>query len=102
MVGGLATLIENNNLVQDFSNRRIDAFPGERRQRSAIGVREDGTVILAYSFCSLSNMAEIMNNLDCTDAANLDSGRSRAFWHKDKYYKKSSEPMYGVLVGVRR
>ena len=49
-------------------------------QRMAIGVKKDGTVVMAGASCDLQGLGRIMQALGCETAMNLDGGSSRALY----------------------
>ena len=49
-------------------------------QRMAIGVKQDGTVVMASATCDLQGLGKVMQGLGCVTAMNLDGGASRALY----------------------
>lgn len=66
--------------------------------RSAIGVKKDGTIILATtSGATVQNWAEIMRQLGAYQALNLDGGASSGLYVNDKYMSRAGRELSNVL-----
>lgn len=99
-VGGLASLVKEGRAVHDFSNRKIRSRA--IRERIAIGVRENGTGVIACATSRIKDLAEIMEKLGCEEAAAPDGGGKRLFYYGDKVLKRPEENIAGVIIGYKR
>lgn len=108
-LGGGPRLLPEQTLIQegflDFANGRIIRDSLASRQpnaRSAVGITQDGTIVLAMvaqkpeanttSGMSLQALATFLNTLGVEKAMNLDGGSSSAFYYKGKtFYGKVNE-----------
>ncbi len=50
--------------------------------KMAIGVKPDGTVVIAHATCTMKNMGNVMKGLGCKEAISLDGGASCALYNK--------------------
>lgn len=78
-------LIDNNNILRQRQDRTFVTF---RHNRTALGRRADGTIILFVvdgrtkqsAGMTLDELAKTLHFLGCTDAINLDGGGSTTLW----------------------
>lgn len=86
-IGGSPVLISNDTIRITASEELIDVNNGGREPRTAIGYTANGKVILfvaegrnapASEGLSLAELAQIMKDLGCVEALNLDGGGSSA------------------------
>lgn len=88
MIGAGPLLIQNGQIVLDAKAEQFsDAFVREMASRSAIGQTTDGTLLLVAVHdriggrgATLSEMAQIMNQLGAVNALNLDGGSSTTLY----------------------
>lgn len=90
VVGGTPLLIRDGEPVRDFSSERIRRdFVEAPHPRTAVGVREDGTWVFVVvdgrrpefsAGMTLSQLTDLMLELGCRNALNLDGGGSSTFW----------------------
>lgn len=79
VVGGVPMLIQNGKRIKDHTPERAIASFFEPHRRTAVGVRKDGTwVFVATPRMTIDELTDIMENLECFDALNLDGGSSSA------------------------
>jgi hypothetical protein len=88
-IGGAPMLLKNGVIRVSDKEELIEINNTTSRPRSAIGHLSEGIVILlaiegdnaanGYPGVSLSQLAEFMQNLGCTNAINLDGGGSSSF-----------------------
>lgn len=86
IVGGTPVLIRNGNLVEDYSSEQtLKSFLVKRHPRTAVGIRDNGEWVFvvvdgrSYGFfggMTIQELAELMLELGCIEALNLDSGSS--------------------------
>jgi len=92
--------VDFNPVLEDFENEKILSLKG---QRSAIGVKNDGTLVLVTCpNITISKLAEIMKYLGCYYAMNLDGGASSALYLNGKYITYPGRLLNNVLVFVRK
>jgi exopolysaccharide biosynthesis protein len=88
IIGGGPLLVQNRQIVANGKGEGFsDAFVQERAARSAIGRSADGTVLIVAVHDriggrgpSLEEMAQLMQQLGCIDALNLDGGSSTTLY----------------------
>ncbi|MDO5028587.1 MAG: phosphodiester glycosidase family protein [Bacillota bacterium] len=56
----------------------------QNAQRSAIGVKEDGSVVIVTTKATIADLAKAMKALGCVSATNLDGGASSALYFNGK------------------
>ncbi|GAB6274994.1 MAG: hypothetical protein STSR0004_18590 [Peptococcaceae bacterium] len=66
--------------------------------RSAVGVKTDGTVLLATTTASVKDLARVMKNLGAHNAMNLDGGASSGLWYKGKYITSPGRTLSNALI----
>lgn len=66
--------------------------------RMAIGVKQDGTVVIANASCSLSKLSQVMASLGCQTAMNLDGGASCALYLQGSAMVPAGRLMSNMLV----
>lgn len=98
-------LISNGKLVSlpDYS------FSNKRYGRSAVGFRPDGVMVWvavsgiepASSGFSLSELQQVMLNLGCSDALNLDGGSSTSLWLRNGVPNRVVSVPYKVVAVER-
>jgi len=92
--------VDFNPVLEEFENEKILSLKG---QRSAIGVKNDGTLILVTCpNITVSKLAEVMKYLDCYYAMNLDGGASSALYLNGKYITYPGRLLNNVVVFVRK
>jgi hypothetical protein len=88
IIGGGPLLVQNRQIVVNGKGEQFsDAFVNERAARSAIGRTADGTVLIVAVHDrvggkgpSLEEMAQLMAQLGCVDAVNMDGGSSTTLY----------------------
>lgn len=93
VIGGLARLVRHGNLAIDSTLKR-GINPYSSVGRCAIGIR-NGKIAIAFYTGSVPNLAKYMIKIGCREAAQLDSGNSRAFYIKGTYLKKNGKEKPG-------
>lgn len=89
MTAGPMLLYQGTEVKQKLNRR----FVTDRHNRTALGIKPDGTVLLVVADgrakreaegLSLPELAQVMRWLGCRDAVNLDGGGSSTMYVKDK------------------
>lgn len=92
------------------TNGQVTAFPAEEgfiepkilqlaTARSAIGVKRDGTVMLAtVSSATIHQLARLMQKAGAYNAMNLDGGASSGLWLNGKHITKPGRELSNILV----
>jgi len=65
--------------------------------RSAIGVKADGTVVIATTSAKVSELSGIMLSLGCVDAMNLDGGASSGLYANGKFVTSPGRKLSNIL-----
>jgi len=101
IVGGTPVLIREGRIVEDFEAEKVrEGFIKDRHPRTAVGLRADGTWVLAVVDgrqpalsvgMTLSELAEFMKSLGCISALNLDGGGSSTMVVRGKVLNSPSD-----------
>jgi hypothetical protein len=101
IVGGTPVLIREGQVVEDFEAEKVrEGFVKDRHPRTAVGLRPDGTWVLAVVDgrqpslsvgMSMSELAEFMKSLGCVSALNLDGGGSSTLVVKGQILNSPSD-----------
>lgn len=131
IVGGCPVLIRDGEVVTDYSSEKaLDSFLYKKNRRTAIGILEDGRLVLVtitspYSryyikICdklgigerpglTVLELAHYMHSLGCIDAMNLDGGSSSKMYINKKaldissaYQSAGAEPVSDVVAIFKR
>lgn len=86
IVGGTPVLVRSGNVVDDFSpEQTLESFLVNHHPRTAVGIRDNGEWVFVvvdgrfYGFLggmTIKELAELMLELGCIEALNLDGGGS--------------------------
>ncbi|MFI0434230.1 MAG: phosphodiester glycosidase family protein [Parachlamydiaceae bacterium] len=86
IVGGTPVLVSKGNIIQDYSSEQtLESFLVKKHPRTAVGIRDSGEWIFVvvdgrfYGFLggmTMKELAELMVELGCVEALNLDGGGS--------------------------
>ncbi|MDO5063330.1 MAG: phosphodiester glycosidase family protein [Peptostreptococcaceae bacterium] len=92
-------LLKDGEIAFDPSrNKSEDKIKLNAAQRSGIGIRSDGKILLVTCpSVKTLDFAKIMKELGCTSATNLDGGASSALYAKGKYLTKPGRNLNTVL-----
>lgn len=71
-------------------------------QRTCIGVKSDGTVVLITANASLSGLSHIMSSLGCQNAINLDGGASSALYVNGNARVSAGRTLSHMIVFQKR
>ncbi len=79
------TVVKNGKVYGDKSTYAAEGYTEGQVisgaiRRMAIGVKKDGTVVIASATCDLRGLGTIMQALGCENAMNLDGGSSGALY----------------------
>lgn len=117
IVGGGPLLIKNGKIVNSYKREQLNSdFVNQRHARTAVGMLENGNVVLVVveksfivedSGMTLNELAYFMSNYGCTDALNLDGGGSSSMYVHDGIQGKRSfvlpgRPVADALVVVAK
>lgn len=85
MVSGIPLLIKDGSIVETLAKKN-SAFYTKPHARTALGIKSEGTIAIVVTEQGLSilALAELMKELGCQNALNLDGGGSATLWIKDK------------------
>lgn len=70
--------------------------------RMAIGVKADGTVVIASCSCSLGQLGQVMAGLGCQTAMNLDGGASTALYYNGSWLASPGRALTNMLIFSKR
>jgi exopolysaccharide biosynthesis protein len=70
-------------------------------RRSLIGVRQDGTVVMAITSASPRQAAEVLRKLGAVDGMCLDGGASSGLWYRGRYQVRPGRDISNAWVVVR-
>lgn len=86
IVGGTPVLVHNGDLIQDFTREQtLESFLVKKYSRTAIGIKDNGdwlfVVVDSHFFglfggMTIKELSQLMLNLGCVEALNLDGGGS--------------------------
>jgi exopolysaccharide biosynthesis protein len=86
IVGGTPVLVRNGNIIEDYSpEQTLESFLVKKHPRTAVGIRDGGEWVFVvvdgrfYGFLggmTIKELAELMLELGCIEALNLDGGGS--------------------------
>lgn len=81
-----------------------DISPYKRAERSALGIKKNGNVVLLFSNTTIPELQGQLKKLKADDAIYLDSGNSQAFYADGKTYlrKNPNRRLVDVIVGYRK
>lgn len=109
MVSGIPLLVHNGNIVHGITKKNSD-FYTKPHARTAIGITYNGDIIILVAEShyrmdlialatgkfeldvqglTIPELAQLMKDLGCKDAINLDGGGSSSLWIKNKIVNKS-------------
>jgi len=90
----------NSTYAQEgYTDSRVISGSG---QRTCIGVKSDGTVVLITASVSLSGLSQIMAALGCQNAMNLDGGASSALYVNGSARVSAGRALTHMIVFQRR
>ena len=69
-------------------------------RRSLIGVRQDGTVVMAITSASPPQAAEVLRKLGAVDGMCLDGGASSGLWYRGRYQVRPGRDISNAWVVV--
>ncbi len=86
IVGGAPVLVQNGHIIEDFTlEQTLPSFLTSSHPRTAVGIKENGTWVFVvvdgsayrlFGGMSIKELAELMLDLGCIKALNLDGGGS--------------------------
>jgi len=100
-LGGGPRLVRNGEVHVNWKEERFSrAFATTRAPRTAVGVLDSGAIVLLVADgrdpkhnvgLGLSELAQVMIDLGCKDALNLDGGGSTTMWLEGKVVNRPSD-----------
>ncbi len=101
------TVVKNGKAYGNASTYKQEGFTdthvtGTSAARMAIGVKKDGTVVIAHASCTLGQLGSAMAALGCQTAMNLDGGASCALYLQGNAVIPAGRPMSNMLVFGRK
>jgi len=103
-VGAGPLLLKDGRIVADpaaegFAHPKILSMA---MARSAVGVKPDGTLLLAsFGGATVKEAAQVMKALGARDAVNLDGGASSGLWYAGRYLIEPGRAVSNALVFLR-
>jgi len=79
---------------EGFVEKKITEFSSGR---SAIGYTADDELIFITTTATINELAEIMKNLGCIEAMNLDGGASSGLYHEGQYIRKPGRDISNII-----
>lgn len=86
IVGGTPVLVQNGNLIEDFSSEKtLQSFLTNKHPRTAVGIKSNGDWVFVvvdgrfygyFGGMTMNELAQLMLDLGCVEALNLDGGSS--------------------------
>lgn len=96
---GPALLLDGNkNIDFDIEQFYESKIKVNSASRSAIGYREDGKLIIIVTNSTIDQLADIMIQLGCYEAMNLDGGASSGLWYDGDYIRKPGRNISNALL----
>ncbi len=92
-------MVSYNPKAEGFTSEKILVNSGAR---SAVGITNDGTLLLVTCTATVRELANVMQALKAYDAMNLDGGASSGLWKDDDYLVTPGRDLSNALVIVRR
>ncbi len=102
------TLVKDSKAYGDANTYKQEGYTeakivSESGARMAIGVKADGTVVIAQTTATLQQMSNLMVSLGCKSAMNLDGGASCSLYVKGKgYIVPQGRNMSNMLVFTQK
>ncbi len=101
------TVVKNGKPYGNASTYKQEGFTdthvtGGSAARMAIGVKKDGTVVIAHASCTLSQLGSAMAALGCQTAMNLDGGASCALYLQGAAVVPAGRAMSNMLVFAKK
>lgn len=108
IIGAGPVLVQNRQIVLNAKSEGFsDAFIREKAARSAIGVTDSGTVLIAAvhnrpggAGPTLSEIAKVMQQMGCVDALNFDGGSSTSLYLGGQLLNRSPRTAARVHNGL--
>lgn len=99
MVSGAPRLVENGSMCMTLEpGFQESRFTTAKSPRTAAGVRADGKLILlSTSAATIQQLRELMLQLGCMDAVNLDGGASTALAYRGKVLRNPGRQLTTTL-----
>ena len=99
-ISGDPLLVQNGrNVAMENAKGMESKISTIRAQRSAIGITNDKKVVMVtVNGVNVKELAQIMINLNCKDAINLDGGASSALYYNGRYITKPGRKLNNTIM----
>lgn len=106
-LGNGPTLVKNGQAYCTDATFKQESFldshvTAESNSKMAIGIKNDGTVVIAHASCTLKQLAKAMAALGCKTAMNLDGGASCALYVNGSAQIAPGRNMSNMLVFTKK
>ncbi len=106
-LGNGPTLVKNGKAYCTDATFKQESFldahvTAESNAKMAIGIKNDGTVVIAHASCTLKQFAKAMEALGCKTAMNLDGGASCALYVNGSARIAPDRNMSNMLVFTKK
>lgn len=100
LISAAPLLILNGKIVVDEEKLKVKEakIHSHAAQRSAIGITADGKIKMVSCVATVDKLAQMMKELGCTDALNLDGGASSALYGNGKMLQNPGRKLNTVLT----
>lgn len=101
------TVVKNGKAYGNASTYEQEGFTETKvtmgvNAKMAIGVKADGTVVIAQASCTMASLSNVMLGLGCTNAMSLDGGASCALYVKGSTVVPAGRNMNTMLVFTKK
>ena len=99
IISGAPRLVQDGYIVTELEDGFKEArFTTSSTPRTAIGINREGKLLIAsVKSATIQQMRELMLNLGCVDAFNLDGGASTAMYHNGNYIRTPGRELTTTL-----
>ncbi len=99
IISGAPRLVQDGYIVTELEDGFREArFTTSSTPRTAIGISREGKLlIVSVKSATIQQMRELMLNLGCVDAFNLDGGGSTAMYHNGNYIRTPGRELTTTL-----
>lgn len=106
-LGNGPTLVKNGKAYCTDATFKQESFTDphvtqESNSKMAIGVKNDGTVVIAHANCSLKQFAKALAAMGCKTAMNLDGGGSCTLYASGSGWLYTGREMSNMLVFTKK
>lgn len=92
-------LVKNGVNVSTTSKAKYESkIRNQNTQRSAIGVKSDGSVVIVTGKATINKLADAMIGLGCVEATNLDGGASSGLYANGNFLTNPGRNLNTSLI----